>query len=71
VIETGGRILYRPDKSRIRTNLFTSDPFKADETLRRLGERIAAEPEGKNSEANTAWTSVSLYDTYWRLAAFK
>lgn len=71
VMERGGRILFHPEKSRSGTNLLASGEFITDEKLRRLGERIAAEPEGKDLEANAAWTSVSLYDTYWRLAAFK
>jgi len=71
VMETGGRILYHADPDRIGMNLLASDRFKTDKNLRRLGERLAAEQDGKDTAENAAWLSVDLYDTFWRLVVFK
>ena len=67
VIETGGRILRHSDGARIGTNLFASAGFKSDERMRRLGERLAAELEGRDGPTGASWKSVELYNGFWRI----
>lgn len=71
VMETGGRILFHSDKTRIGANFFGWERLRTDEPLHRLAERIAANPDGEDSALGAAWTSVSLYGTAWRLVAFR
>jgi len=70
VMETGGRILSHPEKSRIGTNFLAWDRLRAEEKLRRLAERFASEGEGRDAGRGAIWTTASLYDTAWRLIVF-
>ena len=67
IMETGGRILFHPEKKRVGSNVFAGERLQADDNLRRLAERIAADPGGRDDALGTVWTSVSLYGTAWRL----
>lgn len=70
IMETGGRILFHPEKSRAGTNFFAWERLRTEDNLRRLAERIASNPDGEDTGLSAAWTSAVLYDTPWRLVIF-
>ncbi len=47
IMETGGRILFHPEKSRVGTNFFAWERLRTEDDLRRLAERIASNPDGE------------------------
>jgi len=70
IMETGGRILFHPVKARVGTNFFAWERLRTEDNLRRLAERIALNPDGKDAGLGATWTSAVFYDTAWRLVTF-